>query len=130
MNEIWINTNNTSKTLRTVVAFSNTGKIKLRTGEIKVASLRQKFMFNGKFDRIYKHLAKCFIQRTEDDILNNRTFIDHISHNPSNMNVNDVRNLRWCNQKENLNFNEAASNRRRPLLGKHWKLVDGKRTYY
>jgi hypothetical protein len=36
--------------------------------------------------------------------------IDHITHNPTEYNVNDVRNLRWCTQAENLNFDEARKN--------------------
>jgi len=29
-----------------------------------------------------------------------------------NMNINDVRNLRWCTPKENNNFPEAMANKR------------------
>lgn len=46
-----------------------------------------------------------------------QTIIDHITHNPTEYNVNDVRNLRWCNTKENANFDEATENRRNANLG-------------
>ena len=55
-------------------------------------------------------MADNFILKTEEDIKLGRTVIDHITHSPVGMNINDVRNLRWCTGAENAGFPEARAN--------------------
>ena len=66
---------------------------------------------------MHRFLAHNFIAKTEDDILKQRNFIDHISHAPDSMYVNDVRNLRWCTNRENCNFQEAKLNYSKAQIG-------------
>lgn len=68
--------------------------------------------------KVYKLMAETFIQKTEEDIKLGRNVVDHITHNPVNMNINDVRNLRWCTKYENDHFPEAHENKRKAMLGK------------
>lgn len=95
-----------------VIAVSNCGRLMRGNGRIDIIKLRQGIMFNGKFTRIYRILMIYFKPKTEDDIIKQRYAVDHITHNPTNMYVNDIRNLRWCTIKENANFDEAKENYR------------------
>ena len=58
----------------------------------KLVSLKK----NGKWKLLTVHrlVAKAFLENP-----NNEKVIDHIDNNPSN---NNVKNLRWCSQKDNL----------------------------
>lgn len=119
--EIWISTGNKSTRYYAIIAVSNCGRIMRKNGKIEIAS-RLQFVFVGeKRSRmiIYRFLANNFIKKTEDDILKQRTSIDHITHTPTNMHINDVRNLRWCTQKENCNFKEAKLNKSKAQIGKN-----------
>jgi len=51
---------------------------------------------NGKVKKFYVHrlVAIAFLENPD-----NKKVIDHIDNNPAN---NNVKNLRWCSQKENL----------------------------
>ena len=112
MKEEWIEIKHKMKKPNTIVAVSNTGYIKRENGEIDVADIRGSSMrFNGKLCRLHQVIATLFIPKTEEDIRLGRNIIDHITHNPEGINVNDVRNLRWCTQKENANFPEALANK-------------------
>lgn len=95
---------------KTVIAISNCGRCMLANGEITIAELRKSICYNGRNKTLSSILAELFIPKSEDDIIKNRNIVDHITHNPSNMHVNDVRNLRWCTKKENSNFEEAIIN--------------------
>ena len=134
MTEIWINTNNKANSSRTIVAISNTGLKKYKNGIIKAISLRDIMYYNNKQVRIYRILAEHFIPKTEEDIALGRNQVDHITHNPSDMNVNDIRNLRWCTGKENHRYPEARSNKSKSHIGQrkgeHWKVINGKRVWY
>lgn len=57
--------------------------------------------------RVSRLIAYYFIPKTEEDIRLGRDVIDHITHTPDGMNINDVRNLRWCTKHENDTFPEA-----------------------
>ena len=116
--EEWKNTNNTSYRHDTIVAVSNYGRLKLRNCEIKDSYYRQTMRYEGKHTRVHIVIAKLFIPKTEEDIRLNRNFIDHITHNPIGININDIRNLRWCTCKENNNFPEALQNKRDGSLAK------------
>lgn len=107
--EIWIATTVKRNTGRVIIAFSNRGRIMKHNGTIEWSTLKQ--TIEHSTTRVYNLIAKYFIPKTEDDIIKGRNYIDHITHNPIGMNINDVRNLRWCTQKENCNFPEAIQNK-------------------
>lgn len=90
-----------------IIAISNCGRLMKGDGKIDIIKLRQYVMFNGRMTKIYRLLMLFFKPKTEDDLLKRRNAVDHITHNPKDMYVNDIRNLRWCTIKENANFPEA-----------------------
>lgn len=90
-----------------IIAISNCGRLMRENGKIDIIKLRQYIMFEGKQTKIYRLLMLFFKPKSEDDIINGRNAVDHITHNPKDMYINDIRNLRWCTIKENANFNEA-----------------------
>ena len=115
--EIWISTGNKSNYSSTIIAVSNCGRIMRKNGKIEIASYRQRVHVREIQIRVYHFLANNFITKTEEDIIKRRTFIDHITHTPTNMYINDVRNLRWCTNRENCNFQEAKLNRSKAKTG-------------
>ena len=117
MKEIWVETGN-NKQYNSVVAISNTGLLKTKSGEIRESKYRETITLNGKKRRVHQFIAQHFIPKTEEDIRLNRNCIDHITHNPVGLNINDVRNMRWCTQKENSGFEEARRHRSESLKGK------------
>ena len=117
MKEIWVETGNTSRQNNTMVAISNKGRIRTKDGEIRVSKRVEKVTQDGERTLIHRLIAKHFIPKTEEDIRLNRDTVDHITHNPVGMYINDVRNLRWCTQKENNCFPEARENQRKAQLG-------------
>lgn len=121
MTEIWIKLNNNANRGDTIIEISNTGLMKCKNGTIKPIPLRQSTYYNGKLTLISRILAITFIPNPE-----NKPQVDHITHNPENMNVNDIRNLRWCTNKENSNFPEGIENKRKVKLGKHHTLEHNK----
>lgn len=104
--EIWISTNPQRKDAMNAIAISNCGRLMRGDGTIEFTKLRQQVTFYGERRRIHRILADFFIPKTEEDIIRQRDVIDHITHNPTNMNVNDIRNLRWCTKLENDRFPE------------------------
>ena len=99
MEESWINIDHKTTKGRVIVAVSNKGRIKLSNGTIE----ESKYNTLVNRESIYRFIAKNFlitVRRPE------QIYIDHISHNPIGMNINDVRNLRWCTIKENNSFEE------------------------
>ena len=119
MDEIWIDLNREIIQQKTIIAVSNMGNMKLGSGIIKPIPLRQLMTYNGKLIRIYRFIAEHFIPKSEEDIKLNRNYVDHITHNPIGININDIRNLRWCTQKENCNFEESRSKASEASKGKH-----------
>lgn len=118
MTEIWIKTGNTLKRPDVVIEISNMGRLKHYDGHISISLYRQAIKFNGIKKYVYRIIAETFIPKTEEDIRLHRDVIDHISHNPSNMCLNDVRNLRWCTQAENNGFDEIRDKFSKAKLGK------------
>lgn len=110
MEEIWIDLNRILIQRDTILAISNMGNMKLGSGIIKPIPLRQRIKILNKKYHCSRLLAEHFIPKTEEDIALGRDCVDHITHNPINMNVNDIRNLRWCTIRENCNFEEAKLN--------------------
>lgn len=118
----WLNLINKTNTSEfTIIAISDTGLMKRTNGSISPIPYRQNIRHNGKSIRAYRLLAETFIPKSEEDIILGRNCIDHITHNPIGMNINDVRNLRWCTLKENLNFDEARHNASLARKGKESK---------
>ena len=93
-----------------IVAVSNRGNVKYGNGEVEPAKIYSVAMLDGKRVPISHITAEHFMGKSEDDIRLGRDIVDHITHHPVGMNVNDVRNLRWCTHKENSNFPEAKTN--------------------
>lgn len=116
--EIWISTNPQRKDAMNAIAISNCGRLMRCDGTIEFTKLRQRVTFNGECRRIHRILADFFIPKTEEDIIRQRDVIDHITHNPTDMNVNDIRNLRWCTQAENTRFPEARKHSADAMKGK------------
>lgn len=109
--EIWVRIGNNARTPKRIIAISNCGRILRANGNIEFTAYRQNMSYNGKLIRMHVLIAKLFLHKSEDDIIKCRNIVDHITHSPENMNINDVRNLRWCTMKENSNFVEAKINR-------------------
>lgn len=112
----WIETNNKSKyNNHSIIAISETGLLKLANGEVIESNYRDNVHINGKVYRIYKLIADNFLITVHRP---DQTVIDHITHEPQSMNINDVRNLRYCTNKENHNFDEAKLNNSKAKKGK------------
>ena len=101
-----------------IVSISDTGLMKRHNGVIEPIPYRQTITINGKKVRAYRILAKNFLPKTDEDITLGRDCIDHITHNPTDMNINDIRNMRWCTHKENNNFDEAKQRKSESKKGK------------
>ena len=114
----WLELKLESKKPDRIVAITDTGLMKRHNGVIEPIPYRQNITLNGKKVRAYRILAENFLPKTEEDIKLGRDCIDHITHTPAEMNINDVRNLRWCTYKENLNFEEAKRNKSLSMKGK------------
>ena len=79
--------------------YRHTGKEKiLKADKDKDGYLRVVFCKNGQIKKflIHRLVATMFIENPE-----NKPFINHIDCNPSN---NNVDNLEWCTQKENMQY--------------------------
>lgn len=99
--ELWITTDNVNNRSDTIIEISNCGRIRRKNGVIEYSKLYHQINYKGKLVRIHRIICDNFNTRTEEDIRLNRNTVDHITHNPLNYNYNDIRNLRWCTQKEN-----------------------------
>lgn len=120
MEEIWIEIEQPANNYDplAIIAISNRGNMKRRSGIIEPIPLR-KTIYGGKRKVIvYRLLMEHFKPKTEEDIALGRNQVDHITHNPTDMNVNDIRNMRWCTIKENANFDEAKYNTSIALKGR------------
>lgn len=107
MQEIWIETHNKICGRHTSLRFSNLGRVELANGDIIAPDNYYRMHCDGIVTRLHQLIAKYFIEKTEEDIAKNRNFVDHKTHNPVDIAFNDVRNLRWCTAKENINFEEV-----------------------
>lgn len=116
--EIWVKTGNKANSNKTIIAISNCGRIMRKNGIIEFSFLTQKVYYNNQQCLIHRALADYFIPKTEEDIMKQRNVIDHITHNPIGMNVNDIRNLRWCTIAENNSFEEFKENLSKAMKGR------------
>lgn len=110
MQELWIETGNKANRCDTIIKISNRGRIWRKNGIIEESTYKQQIAMNGKLMYIYRFIAENFIPKTDEDIELGRDCIDHITHYPIGMNINNIRNLRWCTRKENNSFDEARKN--------------------
>lgn len=108
--EIWFSVPTTARDSRRVIALSNCGRAMRKNGEIFETNYLTRIKFKDKSYHVYRLIIEYFKPKTEDDIIKNRNIVDHITHNPIGIGINDIRNLRWCTQRENCNFNEAIHN--------------------
>lgn len=104
-NEQWIDLpRGAAQTSSRIYAFSSCGRIRYGNGTVKDSPMRQTIQINGKIFRLYHLIADNFlitVRRPE------QVQIDHMTSTPKDYAVNDVRNLRYCTQKENVNFPEC-----------------------
>lgn len=114
--EIWVSVREKASR-KDVIAVSNKGNIKYGDGSIRPAKIYARIMVDRKHKHVSHLIAEHFVGKTEDDIRLGRDIVDHITHNPVGMNVNDARNLRWCTHKENSNFPEAKRNMMAGMTG-------------
>ena len=121
MNEIWIPTGNINNYPKTIIAVSSFGRIKCKDGSIRYSEYREHLTYKGKITRIYRFLAEHFIPKTSEDISLGRNQVDHITHKPSGFNINNINNLRWSTQKENMGFDEARENNSSSHTGYKYK---------
>lgn len=151
--EEWFELKNKGYQARSVIALSNCGRMKRKNGVVEDIPLRMKVGHNGEMLYCYRLLLEIFKPKSLEDIMLNRDVVDHKTHNPVGMNINDVRNLRWCTQQENTCFAEARQNisishkgnknrkgvkhseetkqkMSQARKGRHWKTIDGHRVYY
>lgn len=158
--EIWFQLNNNGRQGTTVIAISNCGRMRLKNGNIREIPLRMKVYHNGGRIYCYRIILEQFKPKNSEDEKLGRDVVDHITHKPVGICLNDVRNLRWCSHKENCNFAEARHNfsiarkgnqnhkghkhsdetkkklslamkgKSSPNKGKHYKIIEGKRAYY
>lgn len=112
MEEMWINIRHKCTKGRCIIAISNKGRIKMSNGTIEESKYRTRLSGGIRLSHIIAENFLITVRRKE------QIYIDHISHNPVGMNINDVRNLRWCTNKENNNFEEARKNKSESRKGK------------
>ena len=122
--EIWVKTGNS----KGYIAISNCGRLMDENGTITFSTLRQRIHFKGKQLFVHRIIVNLFLNKTEEDVLRQRNYVDHITHYPKEYNINDVRNLRWCTHKENMGFEESRNNHSISLLNKP-KSYFGKKYY-
>lgn len=109
--EQWVNLSHNKYSYgKTIIAYSDMGRIKRLDGTIEESNYRTRI----RGERIYRLIAANFLITVKN---NEQIYVDHITHRPSNMNINDVRNLRWCTIKENNNFEEARKNKSKSKKG-------------
>ena len=114
--EIWIKVQDSNRHTA-IIAVSNCGRVMLANGKTEFCNYRkQRITTQAGRIQLSRFLLNIFKPKTEDDIIKCRIFADHITHNPENYCVNDIRNLRWCTNKENANFEEAHENQRNAAL--------------
>jgi len=107
IDEQWLDLDKQSQKRDTIVAISNTGKYRRADGTVGILNLRHKLKYYGELELCSRIIAENFLITVRRP---DQTYIDHITHYPSEYNVNDVRNLRWCTKAENCNFDEAKEN--------------------
>lgn len=112
VDETWVYVRN-STVKKNIVAFSNRGNVMYGDGRIKAFGMYSRIILNGKQYMLSHLVAEHFAPCSDKS----KILVDHITHSPEGMNINDVRNLRWCTHKENSNFGEAKLNMSQSTTG-------------
>jgi hypothetical protein len=116
MYEIWKDIEHSENAHKwTYIKFSNAGRLMKKSGEIVDSRYRQLININGDQIKLHRAIADAFLITVHRP---DQNCIDHITHNPVGMNINDVRNLRYCTHAENLRFPEARENNSKSKIGK------------
>ena len=107
IDEQWVDVPQSQYHKRTICQVSNTGKYRRNNGEVGVLT---KCQFTHRPEQIiFSHfIAEHFLITVRRP---DQNCIDHITHTPTEYNINDIRNLRWCSKAENNMFEEAVENR-------------------
>lgn len=98
-----------------IIAISDHGTMMRKDGRIETIPYRQIVRNDGKRIRAYRLIAELWLIGVKRPEQND---IDHITHNPKEFNLNDIRNLRWCTQAENCRFDEHRKNLSNAKKGK------------
>lgn len=114
IDEQWVDIPRVQNQKNAIIAISNTGKYRKLDGTIGVLKIRKRVMYCSKYQPCSRIIAESFLITVRRP---DQTYIDHITDTPKDYNVNDVRNLRWCTNKENCNFEEARANNSKAHLG-------------
>lgn len=117
IDEQWIEIPRINTNKLAISAISNTGKYRRLDGTEGILELRHGIRTDREREYCYYLIAEHFLITVKRPDQNR---IDHITHNPTEYTVNDVRNLRWCTKKENDNFEEAIFNKS-GSRSTHWK---------
>lgn len=121
IDEKWIEIPRVQKHKNSIVSISNTGKYRRCDGSEGILSLRKMVWHDRKKEHCYRIIAEHFLITVKRP---DQKFIDHITHEPTEYNVNNVLNLRWCTHTENMGFEEARKNLSDANLGSknpYWK---------
>lgn len=116
--ELWFYFEKKCNRPNTRIAISNRGRVRTMGGSVHLSKYTDIIKMDGELITIYRLLADIFIPKTVEDIELGRNEIDHITHEPEGMNINDVRNLRWCTHDENCNFPERIKKLSKSKKGK------------
>ena len=117
INETWLHIRDT-KRRNYITDLSNFGNVKYGDGSVCASTMYQRVRVNWKTIPISHIVAENFVPKTSEDIAMARNLVDHKTHAPTDINVNDFRNLRWCTHKENSNFDECKRNMHLGMRGK------------
>ena len=99
---------------------SNFGRIK-RDGQIIEVKINDWGYYALSFGLVHKIVAEVFIPKTEEDIKLNRNQVDHIDGDRLN---NNVKNLRWCTQKENITFPLAIMDKKGNFIAEYNSVLE------
>ena len=134
--ELWVHIRD-SNCCRYITDVSNLGNLKYGDGRIVPSTLRQRVMIGRKVVSVSHFVAERFVSRSPEDIALDRILVDHKTHKPVGIGVNDYRNLRWCTHRENSNFSECIQNihdntrgKARSIFGKWFNSVFPRGHYY
>lgn len=121
----------------TIIELSDHGRYRRIDGSIGVLNLRHQIRLGDRTVLASHIIADNFLITVKRP---DQVDIDHITHTPNGINVQDIRNLRYCTHKENMNFEERKDKLSKSLvkfneahrdgLSPHWTNTPSLRTIY